>query len=311
MGHIKKAYVIHLKSREYPEQLIGDLKQLSLDVRVISAVEPAMLPNSEYLKLIDLDRFSIALGYRPKPEQICCALSHRAIYQDMQEHEDRFALVFEDDVSIDRHALEAVIQNPIFTLNLPIVAQLFTRGSRLVESMFTDHKTDLFIFRYPPGQTAAYAISRLVAKRAILQSIDGPADWPSWSKYCLYLGFFPWPAVESDVESSIGELPPVKARKQLMVRALSWIKGKGSFVDFLLFFAKILDTVILIRFFRFGFDLTKPWPSFLPRLNRDKATNLHRKSLKGYIQAELGYKRVNRFRGLQAYKSLAKWQVKH
>jgi hypothetical protein len=289
---INDAFVISLSTRPYPSKLIQDLTQLSLNVHVVRAHEP-MDPLESKLIYVDKDLMCIRLGYQPRMEQICCALSHRSVYEHISTLEGNCFLIFEDDVEIDQSRMRELLNLPILTYKGSFVIQLFSRGSRFVNMVLKNGNTMFGFFRYPPGQTCAYVISKKAALQALKSPIDGPADWPSWSRNVAFIGIYPWVATEGLMDSSIGPLPQGFSNFDRFKKFLQYGRRKsypfGMLFDLLLMW---VDSFVLWRL-RFSHSQSASfWQSHIPRFFGPFESRKSFRDLQHVLQIELGYKRI-------------------
>lgn len=118
-------------------------------------------------------------------------------------------LVLEEDAILQPNfatEIEKLVET--FTLDIPTICQLFTRGERFVQSSsLQSYSVNRFLYQFAsiPGQTVAYLINRLAIDFALRHdAIAGPPDWPNWASSLDFKGVYPFLVTESELGSSIG-----------------------------------------------------------------------------------------------------------
>ncbi|MBS1689518.1 MAG: glycosyltransferase family 25 protein, partial [Bacteroidetes bacterium] len=98
-----KVYVINMeRSKGRREVIEAQLKKLKLDYEIVSAVDGRQMSDEE-LELVALRKNDFMKS------QAGCMLSHLKVYKRMQEEQDEFALVLEDDVIATEKGMTKVL----------------------------------------------------------------------------------------------------------------------------------------------------------------------------------------------------------
>lgn len=101
-----KTFLINLESRPDRLAFVGkQLDDLGLPFRRISAVVGSELSKQQQT-LFDKKRFVLEQKKEPVLGEIGCAMSHRLIWQQVQDDDLDFALILEDDISINEQLVD-------------------------------------------------------------------------------------------------------------------------------------------------------------------------------------------------------------
>ncbi len=258
------ATIIHVSSRPYPSQLVEDLSSIGFEVNVFRAFEPSDLTPELLSTTFEIEKIGSRLGYQPSMKELACALSHAAVHSKILERNSRYEVVFEDDVVIDTTLLKGYINLKIFDTPFPSIFQLGTRGRRVVSSTFFLGSQAISIFRYPPGQAAAYIMVHAAALLSSRSSLDGPADWPSWANNVVFFGLYPWCASDGLLESSIKATGKQARYLRVIINAAKSF-GLFDFLKFIIYeFVLRFDLFFLRKDKSNPISKPEPWKTTLP-----------------------------------------------
>ena len=104
-----KTFYINLDtSQQRNARMVDQLQALGLPFERIAAVNGATL-SQQQKSLVDEEKFLLNTKRHIKDGEIGCAISHRLIWQRMLDDNIAYALILEDDVTIDK-AILSVLQ---------------------------------------------------------------------------------------------------------------------------------------------------------------------------------------------------------
>lgn len=144
-----KIFVINLdKNTERMRFIDAQLKKLSAEYERVPAVYGAELSRNERKEKFAAFHSFLAMGFKMRPGEIGCSLSHVNIYNKMIDADIKYALILEDDVKINSNIIY-VLENvehyldarkpQVFILSSYGVAQRQNDGiERIQSAMCTD-----------------------------------------------------------------------------------------------------------------------------------------------------------------------------
>ena len=204
-----KAFILHLRRAVQRQEQVEKLRAaLPGASEIIDAVDGAALSQSEvdqvYSRFLHRPRFSFALNRA----EIGVFLSHRAAWRKIIEQNLDYAMIFEDDASIDAAAFArtcdlAAQTRPLWTYALAPAPRTRVGGEGLAQA----HGLSLLRPKVPPLRAIAQFVSRDAASRLLAASekFDRPIDTflqMSWVTGVELLAFSP--SGVSDVSGAIG-----------------------------------------------------------------------------------------------------------
>lgn len=227
-------FIISLKNSGRCKILTNQLNEKGIKYRLIEAID------GKNLNLVDIknnfnESASIArLGYKMSPTLIACALSHRSTYKYFLSLNTRWALIFEEDATLNNNFDQKVLDKCLKMMpNEPVILQLFSRSSRLASrkkfKLIDKIDKGVFVFKFSPRLpgfgAAAYLINREAAKLATTgEKLIGPPDFPNWHSNVNFYGLYPWVCHESAKNSTIEE--------NSMRRGIIWLRRLLIFTGF-------------------------------------------------------------------------------
>ena len=161
-----KAYIINLERsierRSYMENQL--IRFPFLQYEFISAVDGRVLSRSERSNKFDEEKFKYVYRRAVQPGEIGCTLSHQKCYRYLEEKNDNYALILEDD-AILKDNIEGILEEIINLLECdqsPRIILLsgwyyYTKKRRLIDRYFL---ADI----YDGYGTYAYVVNRKAAK---------------------------------------------------------------------------------------------------------------------------------------------------
>lgn len=203
-------YIIKMPGSKRNPNLIQSIRSLGLDFILQEAVVGNSLTSDEIKSLVNLKGCNARLGYQISKNLIGCALSHKKIYGDALKKNSDWILVFEEDAQLVDFKLDDIQYALSLCEDSPIIIQLFSRASRLIDqsSIIKFKNSERIMFDFAPRLIGFGASAYLINKKAILLSmainkLDGPSDWPSWTRNVTFKGLYPWMIYENDDQSTI------------------------------------------------------------------------------------------------------------
>ncbi len=175
-----KIYVLSLASDSARrEQLVRQLHALGLTFEIFAAVDGRQGLSQEYQALVDFACAQRRLGRKLGTGEAACALSHSLIYEKMLAEGHAWALVLEDDVSVDGNLVELLASKAYEGHDLLLLNHRFSYVWRFSKSRLFGQ---FYSYRLllPCWMTAGYLISRQGAQYLLehTRPVRTTADWP-------------------------------------------------------------------------------------------------------------------------------------
>ena len=170
-----KTYIINLAKSTVRKQYMEDLLSSYpfLDVEFVKAVDGRLLSEEERRSSFDYVRSMTIYGRTMNAGEVGCALSHRIVYEKLTASSDPYALVLEDDISIQRDL------NLLPLEKIDEVMQTSKSRVLMLSGDYSFYKKESIIKIYSAVGAYAYIINKAAAKKIL--SIDPPCcvadDW--------------------------------------------------------------------------------------------------------------------------------------
>lgn len=183
MSHVRssmKIFVLSLPSdTERRARLAQQLRSLNLEFEIFDAVDGRAGLTAEHYDLVDFEYAASRLGRKMGNGEAACAISHSLIYEKIVADRHPWAIILEDDVTVDENLVTLISSGVYKAYNLLLLNHRFSYVWRL-------SKRHLFgpFFTYrlllPCWMTAGYVISREAAAYLLSHSrpVKFTADWP-------------------------------------------------------------------------------------------------------------------------------------
>lgn len=185
--------------------LLSQANELGLAAERVS-LRPSELPS---IRKVDRQWQIILQGHPLSPGEVRCALTHRLAHVALCESEAPWAMICEDDASLNDVALRAS-ESWIVLLNRFLVKP----GPRFVSLYGPESATDGNSFQLAevrqagarlPAGAVCYALNRELAERTVFRDpMVTTADWPLHFAASRFAVFHPSVATEVSSESRIG-----------------------------------------------------------------------------------------------------------
>jgi glycosyl transferase, family 25 len=163
------------------ENMAQQFSALGLTFERVEAVDGRLLGSEKRREVYSRFWFSLLHGRSASAGELGCALSHRKIYELMVERNQNWALIFEDDVLLNKTFAENISAIEMETRNFELV-QLFAFGTpNILQSAPTHAAFRIMRFSGAHSSAAAYGLRLSGAKKLlVLIKIRVAADKWSW-----------------------------------------------------------------------------------------------------------------------------------
>jgi glycosyl transferase, family 25 len=204
-------YVINLKRSLHRRKIIERrLKKVKLQYEMVEGVDAVNMPDFKDHVINKNSEVSLARGH------VGCVLSHVKVYGIMQEREDPFALIMEDDVIISGN-LKKILEKLQGSLSENKICHLSMQCHHPISFNKTEALADGYALYDCAGSiegargTQAYIISKKVAGTLAEQLYPVKYNIDSWPLYQAKGYFknlsiiFPFPVVHEELLSELNE----------------------------------------------------------------------------------------------------------
>jgi hypothetical protein len=237
-------------------ELYTSLETLKARYEIQDAVVGKNLTKSEIDSLVNLRSCDARLGYRISNNLIGSGLSHREIYKKAFAANLNWALILEEDAIISD--LNSVELDEIMSMcgDKPTIIQLFSRAARLMDmkTIRNIKNSKRIIFDFKPRIAGCGAPGYLINRPAIELALSkdklaGAPDWPEWAQKVQMKGIYPWMITESDIGSTMPEVPISRSRylirRLLQFTAIHYLIYKNEYPGFRHYFKEEITPYLL------------------------------------------------------------------
>ena len=180
-----KTYIINLEKsvvrRQYMQELLQGYE--FLDIEFLKAIDGRLLTQEERESRFNYARCKALYGRTLNAGEVGCALSHRAAYKAIAEGGAPYALVFEDDISIQRDLSGLDLEAIDSLLNVDKPRVLMLSGD------YSFYKKKPIVRLYSAVGAYAYILNKAAARRIL--AIEPPCsvadDWMFYKRNGLKL----------------------------------------------------------------------------------------------------------------------------
>ena len=212
-------YIIKIPGSKRNLELYTSLEALRASYEIQDAVVGKNLTKSEIDSLVNLRSCDARLGYRISNNLIGSGLSHREIYKKAFAANLDWVLILEEDAILNDFNSEELDEIISMCGDKPTIIQLFSRAARLMDKKTIKNIKDSkrIIFDFKPRIAGCGAPGYLINRSAIELALSkdklaGAPDWPEWAQMVQIKGIYPWMITESDIGSTMPEMPISRLR---------------------------------------------------------------------------------------------------
>lgn len=168
-------YVVRSPERKYHSSILD----LSKSINLTLIESPGIFLESLESIRVDKQSAFLRLGRDIEKSEVGVSLAHRKVYEDIIQNNERWAMVFEDDVIIENLCLMEMQIKQIF-LHANDMPCIFLFFHHLQTGLREESMSGFTKSSYVPSYAVAYALNLSAAKilfdsQRIIKSI---ADWP-------------------------------------------------------------------------------------------------------------------------------------
>ena len=182
-----RAFILTVSGKWRGEEIVRELDELGIPYQVIEGVDGTLL-SDEALVGLYASRAARFLRQPLSPREVACAFGHQMLLQSFLETGDEWALMLEDDATLEPEAKDVLSLTSRYH-NRPVIVQLQHLGAFEFRRSTQSPSGKLGLIRTPSpvAGAAAYLVNRSAAELALdrygRRRIDSVADWPFHWKY--------------------------------------------------------------------------------------------------------------------------------
>ncbi len=225
MSQQPNIYILSLSDGEMRRSaLIQQLEEMGLNYNIWDAIDGRQGLPEQYVSLIDRERARQRMGRNMSDTEFACALSHRAMQQDILNRNLSGALILEDDAILTEDFQGILSLLPLEGQDLTLLYHKGGYAWRRADPISQEH--NIYRIALHPNGAVAYYITQAAAARMIDANtpVQYVADWPldlSRISACILQ---PRPVEVTLTNSAIegSRLDMRKARSNRSMRLLHW-----------------------------------------------------------------------------------------
>lgn len=180
-----RAYVLGLPDGFRGAALLERLRELGFDACMVAGIDGRAMPGHELELLHDPKVTRVTVGRELSAGEIACSLGHRRMYEQLVTDGDPWALLFEDDASIEAGVLDVLAALPSLPDRSIVTLRHDEAGALVCNPFIAAPRTVRRLVAAPQG-ASAYFMNRSAAEHALTMTstgvVDGAPDWPvAWA----------------------------------------------------------------------------------------------------------------------------------